>query len=280
MNREEKQAMMVVKKEKKKWLPVEQNSMELSLVFNATKEEQEKGVVRRKLGNERYIQVSKDIQGELIKPEDLLTFLGCFLLLKHSGKKGRSFETSYNQFFTLFGEERGGGWGYKRLKQSLERLQTNNITTNFWFDTISGKRITLQKFHFLETVGEGEEQSLRVRLSEDIVKSMEMGYLRWLEENELKEILHLKKFARVLALFLLKRTNNGPGVKFSLNKILDILGVKEKYEKLPGHRFNFYVKRTIIPAVEKASKTIRYGSKYDPKEKMFYIWKERKSLVA
>ena len=278
MNKKEKQAMMIVKKEKKDWLPVEQNSMELSPIFNTSKAEQEKGVVRRELGRGRYIQISKDIKGNLIHFEDLSTLVACFLLLKHSRKrKGYSFETSYYQFLSIVGEGRGGK-DYKKLEQSLRRLQSCNITTNFWFDTISGKRITLATFNFLDGVDEGEEQSLRISLSEHIVKSMEMGYLRWLEENELKEILHLRGYAKVLALFLLKRTNNGPGVKFILDRILEVLGVKEKYGKLPKHRFNFYIKRRIIKAIERASNTIGYGSKYNPEEKMFYIWKEQKIL--
>jgi len=278
MNKKEKQAMMIVKKEKKDWLPVEQNSMELSPIFNTSKEEQERGVIRRKLGNNRYIEVGSPVNSELVRNEDLVTLLSCFLLLKHSEKRGRSFETSYDQFFTLFDRGEGGGWRYERLKKSLERLQSNYATTNFWFDTINGERITLTKFHFIDGVDEGEKKSLRISLSEHIVKSMERGYLRWLEENELKEILHLRKFARVLALFLLKRTNSGPGVKFGLDKVLDILGVKEKYKKLPKFRRNENIKRYVIPAVERASNTIGYGSKYNPEEKMFYIWKEQKIL--
>ena len=143
-------------------------------------------------------------------------------------------------------------------------------------DTISGKRITLATFNFLDGVDEGEEQSLRISLSEHIAKSMERGYLRWLEENKLKEILHLRGHAKVLALFLLKRTNNGPGVKFILDRILEVLGVKEKYGKLPKFRRNENIKRYVIPTVERASNTIGYGSKYNPEEKMFYIWKEKK----
>lgn len=280
MNRLEKEVNVLIKK-KKDWLPVEQNSMELSLVFNTTKAEQKRGIVRRELGKGKYMQVSNPKDSELIRNEDLITLFSCFLLLKHSGKrKDHSFEVSYDQFFTLFGRGQGGGWRYERLKGSLDRLQANNITTNSWWDTINGERIVLAKFHFLDGVDEGKEKTLRISLSNHIVKSMEHGYLRWLEENDLKEILHLRKFARVLALFLLKRTNFGPGVKFSLDKVLDILGVKEKYKKLQRKFFNLSLKRTIIPAVEKAAKTIGYVSYYKKKEKIFIIEKQRKSLMG
>jgi len=109
---------------------------------------------------------------------------------------------------------------------------------------------------------------------------MEHGYLRWLEENKLKEILHLRGYARVLVLLLMKRINDGPGVRYKLENILDILGVREMYEKLPGYRFNFYVKRRIIPAIEKAAGMIGYICTYKNKEKMFILEKKRDSLMS
>ena len=100
MNKNEQQ-IKVMYSSKKERVAVEQNSMELSCIFNTTKEEQKKGVARRDLGNGNYIKIS-NIGGELLRNEDLTTFLACFLLYKHSRrKKGYSFETSYNQFFRL-----------------------------------------------------------------------------------------------------------------------------------------------------------------------------------
>jgi|GEM_PF-6824740 len=279
MNRTEKEINVLIRKKENR-LPVEQNSMELSPVFNTTKEEQKGGIVKRELGNNHYIEVGSPPNSKLIRNEDFVTLFSCFLLLKHSTKKGNAFETSYNQFFTLFGEERGRGWNYERLKKSLERLQSNYATTNFWFNTIDGERIAKYNFHFLESVGEGEEKSLRIRLSKDITESMEHGYLRWLEENKLKEILHLRGYARVLVLLLMKRINDGPGVRYKLENILDILGVRKMYEKLPGYRFNFYVKRRIIPAIEKAAGMIGYICTYKNKEKMFILEKKRDSLMS
>jgi len=284
MNRKEKQAMMLVKKPKKKWLPVEQNSMELSPVFNTSKGEQKKGAARRELGKGKYIEISKNVKGELIQFGDLSTFLGCFLFLKHSQrrKRGCAFETSYYKFLSTLGE-RTGGRDYEKLKKSLDRLNDNRITTNFWWNTISGERVILSKFYLINSIqiGEGKEKGkLRITLNRDIVKSMEHGYLRWLEENKLKEILHLRGNAKILTLFLLKQTNSGPGLKYSLEKIMDILGVREKYGYLPKFRRNENIKRYVIPAIEKAANTIGYGSKYYPEEKIFRIWKERKSLTV
>ncbi len=279
MNRTEKQITVVLKK-KKEWMPVEQNFMELCPIFNTTKEEQEKGVAKRELGKGWYIEISKDIkeEEELIRDEDLITLLCCFLLMKHSTRKGNTFETSYDRFFTQFGrgKYKGGGWRYERLKKSFQRLQSNNATTNFWFSTISGERVVLARFHFIESVKEGEKQSLSISLNPDIVESMEHGYLRWLEEKKLKDILHLKKFARILVLFLMKRINDGPMVKYKIESILDLLGVREKYEKLPRYRYNFNVRRTVIPAVEKAANMLGYSCTYKQKEGM--VWIEKKPV--
>ena len=80
---------------------------------------------------------------------------------------------------------------------------------------------------------EGEEESVRISFSEDIAKSMEMGYIRWLEDKKLKDILRLRGHAKVLVLFFLKRIGQEKLGVYTMESVLEYLGVKEKYEKMP-----------------------------------------------
>ena len=105
---------------------------------------------------------------------------------------------------------------------------------------------------------------------------MEKGYLRWLEEKKLKDILKLRGHAKILVLFLMKRLNDGVGLKFSLDYILDLLGLKEKYSKLPKFRFNFYVKKMIIPAMEKAANILGCSCTYYKKKGVVIIEKKKR----
>ncbi len=273
---------------------VEQNTMELMLVLNTTQEEQEKGIARRELGNGRYIEIQALRYGELCKREDITTLLVCFLLLKHAEKrKGCSFETTYYQISRMLGGT--GGKDYKDIKNSLDRLSDNKLKTNFWWDTIAGERITKSKFSFLSRTDESEtKEHLRIIFDRYVAESMEQGYIKFLEEKNLKDILKIKSyFAKTLVLLFMKRFWEGNPMPHNLDTILEYLGIKEKYKNLPRWRRNDYIKRHIIPAVQEAARFLGYTAIYndtgaknemgeiirDPKgEEKFRFYKEQQKL--
>ncbi|HRR96940.1 MAG TPA: hypothetical protein P5150_09470, partial [Candidatus Ratteibacteria bacterium] len=274
-------------------LPIEQNTMEFASVFNTTKEEQEKKIVTRYFpglnpqGEKRFVKFGTGtLEGnELVKLEDLNTLLACFLLLQHADKrKGYSFETSYNKLakmvFDVPDSRPAGGREIAEIKKSLNRLSVCIMETNFWWHKIGNERIVKKITHLMANE-EGEEESVRISFSEDIAKSMEMGYIRWLEDKKLKDILRLRGHAKVLVLFFLKRIGQEKLGVYTMESVLEYLGVKEKYEKMPTMYKNQEIKRTIIPAIEKAVKVLGLSYKIVPEkhpEKIF-IFKEQKKLA-
>lgn len=261
--KKEQQNYIITKK--KETVPIEQNALELMGVLNTTKEEQEKGIAKRNLGNEKYIEIRAAVGKELCKREDIATLLVCFLFLKHHStvKKRYTFETSYRQFIEMLGLD-SGGWQEKEIKKSLDRLVSNFITTNFWWDTIDGERIVKSSFHFLGGIDEGEEKSLRITLAEHIAKSMEAGYLKFLEEHKLKDILKIRSyFAKTLVLLFLKRFWENNTREIFINTILEFLGVKKKYNTLSTKRRNENIKRYIIPAVQEAADFVGFAVTYN-----------------
>lgn len=290
--REEKQRkkkqLPIVKRESTK-IPTSMHAMELSLVFNTSLEERKQGWCRRYIKENCYVEAvaptaNAPDQPELMREEDLSTLLGCFLLLEHSRAKPNryTFETTPYQITKVFrqptepGKEFKGGRDYKRLKDSLERLQGNKIATNFWWDTINGERVVKNNFNFVSTVVEGEAKSLRICLNPEIVEGLEKGYLRFLQESDLKDIIKLRGYAKVLALFLLKVVGYKESQDFKLATILRYLGVEDKYNKLPGHRFNFYITKMIVPAVEKAAKSIGFSCTYRKDKKQLHLYRIKK----
>ena len=280
----DRQKKQLVRSEKKRnySVPTEMHSMELSLIFNTTLAEREKGWCRRDLWNGRYIEAGKSKLPNdkgLIQGEDLSVLLGCFLFLKHSKTKHNkyTFETTPYQILRLFGEDKDiqrditGGRDYQRLRDSLNRLQSNNISTNFWWDTIKGERVIKYNFHFLESVGEGEQKTLRVRLSKDIADSIEKGYVKYLRKNSLLNIIRLRGHAKILALYLLKLAGHKKELEQNLETVLRLLGLEEKYKRMEKRYFNRYVKEVVAPAMERASKTIGFHCEYRGEEKKFYL---------
>jgi len=273
-------------------LSVEQNTLEFASVFNTTKEEQEKKIATRYLPGLNPQRERKFVKfgtgtlegNELVKLEDLNTLLACFLLLQHTDKrKGYSFETSYNKLaklvFDVPDSRPAGGREIEEVKKSLNRLSTCIMETNFWWDTISNERV-IKSINHLMSYREGEEESVNISFSEDIAKSMEMGYIRWLEDKKLKDILRLRGHAKILVLFFLKRIGQGKLGVYTMESILEYLGVKEKYEKMSIKYRNREIKRTILPAIEKAVKVLGLSYKTVPEknpEKIF-IFKEQKCL--
>jgi hypothetical protein len=272
------------------------NALELGLVFNTTKEEQEKGIARRQLGNGKYVEIRAIVGKELCKREDISTFLICFLLLQHSNKrKGYSFETTYYQIGKMF--EGTGGSQYKEIEKSLARLQENSVETNFWWDNGSGKRVIRAKFHWISSQFDEEKGFVRINLDEEIAKNMEKGYIKFLEEKGLKEILKIKSyFAKTLILLFIKRfSESGYIPEYKVNTILEYLGVKEKYDNYKMFIKRQAIKRTIIPAVQEAADFLGYSITYndtgekdgngnpipDPKgEEKFRFFKKQEGLFA
>ena len=280
-NRQKRQ-LARVKKKKNYPVPTEMHSMELSPIFNTTLAERKKGWCRRDLWNGKYIEAGKSKLPNdkgLIQGEDLSVLLGCFLFLKHTKTKHDkyTFETTPYQMLRLFGEDEDiqkditGGRDYQRLRDSLSRLQSNNISTNFWWDTIKRERIVKYSFHFLESVGEGEQKSLRIRLSKDIADSIEKGYVKYLTKNSLLNIIRLRGHAKILALYLLKLAGYKKELEQNLETILRLLGLEDKYKRMEKRYFNRYTKEIIIPAMKRASETIGFHCEYKKEEKKFYL---------
>jgi hypothetical protein len=150
-------------------------------------------------------------------------------------------------------------------------MQSNHIETNFWWDTINGERIIKNNFNFVSSVVEGEKKSLRISLNRDIVESLEKGYVKFLTESSLRDILKLRGHAKVLALFLLKLVGSKSRQDLNLRTVLKYLGVEDKYNKLPGYRFRFYVSKMITPAMEKAAKAIGLSCAYNKDKQQFHL---------
>ena len=273
---EKEKQLPVVGKESSK-IPTSMQAMELSLVFNTSPHERKQGWCKRYLKKDYHVEARAVIpepesEPDLVREEDLNTLLVCFLLLKHSRIKPSryTFETTPYQITKFFGEDVGGRQ-YADLKESLGRLQANRISTNFWWDTVNGERAIKNDFHFLNSVREGEEKSLRISLSEDIVESLEHGYVKLLTESSLRGILRLRGHAKVLALFLLKLLGYKSQQDLNLQTVLRYLGVENKYNKLPGYRFRFYINKIIAPAAEKAANAIGFSCTYDKARQQFHI---------
>ncbi len=259
----EQQNYSITKKEDT--VSLEQNTVELMLVLNTSPEEQEKGIAKRELGNGKYIKIEATRTGELCKREDITTLLICFLLFKHADKRqGYSFETTYYRITQMLGVKKGG-WQYKEIKDSLRRLKQNNVETNFWWDTISGERIDISNFNFLGRIDENKEKELlQISFDKYVAKSMEEGYIKFLEEKNLKDILKIKSyFAKVLVLLFIKRFWDETPRQIQIDTILEYLGVKERYQQLPRYKRNFEIKRTIIPSVTEAAKFLGYSVTYN-----------------
>lgn len=274
---EQKIRFPIAKKETFK-IPTSMQAMELSLIFNTSPEERKQGWCKRTLGSGKYVEAvaptatAPGAQPGLMREEDLNTLLVCFLLLKHGRIKQDkyTFETTPYQILKFSGADTGGH-NYADLKNSLGRLAANYITTNFWWDTINGERIIKNNFHFLGSVAEGEQKSLKISLSPDIVESLEKGYVKFLTESSLRDILKLRGHAKVLALFLLKLAGSKSRQDLNLRTVLRYLGVEDKYNKLPGYRFRFYVSKMITPAMGKASKAIGISCAYDKDKQQFHL---------
>ena len=71
----------------------------------------------------------------------------------------------------------------------------------------------------------------------------------------------------------MKRIGTKREFEHNLDTVLKMLGLESKWGKLPKFRLNFYVERTIIPAMEKASKTIGFHCEYKKEEKKFYLYR-------
>ena len=275
--KKKREKQLIVVREESSKIPTSMQAMELSLVFNTSLDERKQGWCKRYLKSDYYVEARAVIpepesEPDLIREEDLNTLLVCFLLLKHSRIKPSkyTFETTPYQITKFFGEDIGGRQ-YADLKESLSRLQANRISTNFWWDTVNGERAIKNDFHFLNSVREGEEKSLRISLSEDIVESLEHGYVKLLTESSLRGILKIRGHAKVLALFLLKLLGYKSHQDLNLKTVLRYLGVENKYNKLPGYRFRFYISKMITPAVEKAAKVIGFTCAYNKNKQQFHL---------
>ncbi|MCL5674300.1 MAG: hypothetical protein M1501_00960 [Candidatus Omnitrophica bacterium] len=260
--KKEKQTFAITKKENN--IPMEQNCLELGLILNTSSEEQKTGVAKRKLGNGKYVSIEATRTGELCRREDITTLLACFMLLQHSGKrKGNSFETTYYQISKIL--DGAGGFQYKDIQKSLGRLQENNVETNFWWDNTSGKRIIQEKFHFLTRISDREQKVVKISFDEEIAKSMEIGYVKFLKKRELSDILKIKSYhAKALILLFIKRFGGSSFIpEYKVDTILEYLGVKNRYDKLPIKKKNFNIKRTIIPAVQEAANFLGFSVTYN-----------------
>jgi len=275
-DRQKKQLVRTVKK-RKQIAPVEQNVMEFSSVFATTPEDRKKGYFKISLKNGKYAEIRAVIpkdgkQPDLIQEGDLDVLLLCFLIAKD--KKDYTFETSnYAMASLLEGREKGlpkSGYDRTKTKNALRRLASNLITTNFWFNTINGERIIRNNFHFLDSLGEGEEDTYRIRLSKDIAESLRRGYRK---SVDLEKVFRLCGYAKFLCLYLMKRIGTKKEFEHNLGTVLKVLGLESKWGKLPKFRLNFYVKRTIIPAMEQASETIGFHCEYKKEEKKFYLYR-------
>lgn len=200
-------------------------------------------------------------------------------MLKHARVKPDkyTFETSYYQMTKII-EKALSGQQYEDLKKSLRRLKSNNLTTNFWWDTILGQRIIQMDFSFLASVGEGEEEKLKITLDPNIAKSLEEGYLKLLEENDLQQIVRLRGYAKVLALYLLQLIGHKSKQILNIETVLRYLGLEGKYNKLPKKYFNRNVKKVIEPAMERACGIFGYTATYDKEKKQFNIQRGIKQL--
>jgi len=252
---------LMIKQERGEKVAVEQNVLDASIIFNTTEEERKRGVVERWVDKEKtkYMKLFARVEGELVKVEDLNLFLGCFLLLKHARVKVNKYtvETNYSQIVELL-LLTDAGINYENIKEGLNRLVTNSVETNFWFDTISGERIVKSEFHFLDRVDKGEVEKLRIRINPEIVDSMEKGYLKVLEEKKLIKMLRLKGYAKVLALLFAKKIGIDQEKTYTISYSLELLGLKEKYEEYNERERNDYLKRVIIPAVSQAADVLGY----------------------
>ena len=275
-NWQKKQPARTIKK-KSQVAPVEQNVMEFSSIFATTPEDRKRGWFKIGLKNGKYAEIRAVIpkdgkQPDLIQEGDLDIFLLCFLMAKD--KKDYIFETSnYAMASLLEGGEKGppkSGYDRTKTKNALRRLASNLITTNFWFNTINGERIIRNNFHFLDSLGEGKEDTYRIRLSKDIVKSLRRGYRK---SVDLEKVFHLRGYAKFLCLYLMKRIGAKKEFEHNLDTILRLLGLEKKYKKLPPKYFNRNVKKFIIPAMEKASETIGFHCEYKKEERKFCLHK-------
>jgi hypothetical protein len=273
---EEVMQFPVAKKETSQ-IPTSMQAMELSLIFNTSPEERKQGWCKRRLKNDYHVEARAIIpkpgtEPNLVREEDLNTLLTCFLLLKHSRIKPSkyTFETTPYQILKFLGGNTGGNL-YADLKESLGRLQANRISTNFWWDTVNGERAIKNDFHFLNSVREGEQKSLRISLSEDIVESLEHGYVKLLTESFMRGILRLRGHAKVLSLFLIKLLGYKSRQDLNLRTVLRYLGVENRWSKLPPFRFNDNIKRTIIPAMEKAARAIGLSCVYNKDKQQFHL---------
>ncbi len=238
---------------------VEQNVFDMSVAFNTTPQEQKNKYVIRYFNEENYIAVGAPPQSELIRTEDLVLLVSCFLLYKHTKTRIDKYtiEVNYSQIAALLGLKKSGE-NYKQIKAGLKRLVSNFVETNFWFDTVKSERVVKSEFHFLEKVDKGKSESVRIRFNPDIIRSMEEGYLKVLEEKSLMKILRLRGYASVLALFLLKKIGTDKEKNLTMEFILEILGIKQKYLQYSLRDRNRNIKKNIIPALEKAANSIGY----------------------
>ena len=280
---EEVMQLPVVKKESTK-IPTPMQAMELSLIFNTSPKERKRGWCKRYLKNDYYIEARAAIpklgnEPDLIREEDLNTLLVCFLLLKHSIVKldKYTFETTPYQITKLFrqpterGKEFTGGKDYKWLRDSLCRMQANKIETNFWWDSVNGERVIQNNFSFLSSVTAGEQRSLRITFAPEILRSLEQGYVKFLEEKSLLDILKLRGHAKVLALFLIKLIGSKPVQVLNIETVLKYLGLQNKYHALEKKYFNLNVKKVITPAMEKAAKSIGISCTYNKDKQQFHL---------
>jgi len=272
-NRQKKQLVGVVKK-KRQIAPVEQNVMEFSSVFATTPEDRKRGWLKIGLKNGKYAEIRAVIpqdrkQPDLIQEGDLDILLVCFLLAKH--RKSYTFEASSYQILGELGEKTTtGGNQYKRVRGALSRLKSNLITTNWWWDTLRKERIIRSQFNFLDKVDEGEERTFRISLNKGMMESIERGYRK---NIKLEKVFRLRGYGKLLCLYLMKRIGIKKEFEHNLDTILKLLGLEKKWGKLPKFRLNFYVERTIIPAMERASETIGFHCEYKREEKKFYLHK-------
>ncbi len=289
--KKEQQNYAIAKKETK--VPVEQNTLEMAIVLQTSPQEQKEGIARREFKNGDYVEIRKVVGKFLCRREDITTLLACFILFKHSeNKHGYSFETTYYKLNQMLGDI--GGWQYKNIRESLSRLSENNIETNFWWDKGKKERVVRNTFHFLNSKAEIDEEKLKISFDEEIAKSMEQGYIKFLEEKDLKDILKIRSpFAKTLVLLFIKRFWEGSPTPHHINTILEYLGLKDKYEKFPRWKKNKYIRQSIIPAIQEAAKFLGYTVTYndtgvknekgeiiqDPKgEEKFRFYKERQEL--
>ena len=286
---EEVRQLPAVKKESPK-IPTPMQAMELSLIFNTSPKERKRGWCKRYLKNDYYIEARAAIpklgnEPDLIREEDLNTLLVCFLLLKHSIVKldKYTFETTPYQITKLFrqptekGKEFTGGKDYKWLRNSLRRMQANKIETNFWWDSVNGERVIQNNFSFLSSVTVGEQRSLRITFAPEILRSLEQGYVKFLEEKSLLDILKLRGHAKVLALFLIKLIGSKHVQVLNIETVLKYLGLQNKYHVLEKKYFNLNVKKVIIPAMEKAAKAIGISCTYNKDKQQFHLRRSRKT---